>query len=625
VAELGVPGQVEERSGSAVIRVGSGEDQDLDPGLEQGPDAHGARFAGGEDGHLRQPVALELAGGGLDGEQDGVGGGVTVLEAAVVVPADHGVIEDGHRANGRPTLVGASAGLGDGLGHKQLVVHRTPSLAEGPLRTLSTLPYPLAVGWSRLDTFLLGTVVVVAAALRLPGLDHPPGFVFDEIFYAQNACLLAADPDVCGIGEPLSNAHPPLGESLIAAGIAVFGYTEVGWRIASALAGILTVALLYVLAHRLLTAAGYAAAPIGAAAAAGLLAVDFLQLVHSRVAMLDGFLTLFVLLAVLCVVLDRDRARDAPVTGLARWALGRPWRLAAGAALGAATAIKWSGAFAAVVVVMLVVAYEIAARRRDGRSLGAATRLAFREEGVRSAILLGLVPTAVYLASYLSVESGTLIGLPWQEGTFWHGVARHQLALARFYAEQASGHHPYESPAWSWLLLKRPVAYWFSADGVYREVVALGNPVTWWPAAVAFVGLTVAWLRRGAPSSAPEAVMVAGVAATYLPWLLVNANRDNTFLWYILPAVPFLYLGLGLLTARAWSRVPGRVLVGVAGSAILVAFLIYWPLLVAAPLAPEDWRRLMLFTDCDRPGAATVTLPDAITSSGLPPEGWCWI
>ncbi len=95
-------------------------------------DAHGARLAGGEDGHLRQAVALELAGGGLHGEEDGVGGGVAVLEAAVVVPADHGVIEDGHGANGTPTLVGASAGLGDGLGHEQLVVHRTPSLAEGP-------------------------------------------------------------------------------------------------------------------------------------------------------------------------------------------------------------------------------------------------------------------------------------------------------------------------------------------------------------------------------------------------------------------------------------------------------------------------------------------------------------
>jgi dolichyl-phosphate-mannose--protein O-mannosyl transferase len=478
------------------------------------------------------------------------------------------------------------------------------------------------VGWSRLDTLLLGTVVVAAAALRLPGLDHPPGFVFDEIFYAQNACLLVAGPGVCGIAEPLSNAHPPLGQWLIASGIAVFGYTEFGWRIAAAVTGILTVAVLYVLTRRLLTSVGETAAAIGAAAAAALLALDFLQLVHSRVAMLDVFLTLFMLAAMLFVVLDRDRRRDKPSTGLARWALGRPWRLAAGLALGAAVAVKWSGAFAALVMVGFVVASEIAARR-DGRSLGAMIRVAFREEGLRTAFLLGLVPAAVYAASYLGVERGTLIGLPWQEGTFWHGVARHQLALARFYVG-LEGHHPYESPAWSWLLLKRPVAYWFEADGVYREVMALGNPAAWWPAVVAAVGLTVAWLRRAARVFAPEAVVVAGVAATYGPWLAVGATW-NGLIWYILPTVPFLYLGLGLLAARAWGTVQGRVLAGVAGAVIVAAFVFYWPLLVGAPLSPEDWKRRMLFTDCDRPGAPTMTVPDAISSSGLPPDGWCWI
>jgi hypothetical protein len=70
---------------------------------------------------------------------------------------------------------------------------------------------------------------------------------------------------------------------------------------------------------------------------------------------------------------------------------------------------------------------------------------------------------------------------------------------------------------------------------------------------------------------------------------------------------------------------PGRVLAGLAGVVVVVAFLVYWPLLVAAPLSPDDWQRRMLFTDCDRPGAPTMTVPDANTSSGLPPDGWCWI
>ena len=41
-----------------------------------------------------------------------------------------------------------------------------------------------------------------------------------------------------------------------------------------------------------------------------------------------------------------------------------------------------------------------------------------------------------------------------------------------------------ESPPWPWIALKRPVAYYFSAEGgSYREILALGNPLAWWPAA----------------------------------------------------------------------------------------------------------------------------------------------
>ena len=67
------------------------------------------------------------------------------------------------------------------------------------------------------------------------------------------------------------------------------------------------------------------------------------------------------------VVLDRDRRRDR--TDAPWWwrlTLGRPWRLVAGICLGAAAAVKWSGAYVAPAVIGLVVAWEIAERRRRG-------------------------------------------------------------------------------------------------------------------------------------------------------------------------------------------------------------------------------------------------------------------
>lgn len=469
----------------------------------------------------------------------------------------------------------------------------------------------------------LAVVTLGAAAVRLVGLTTPAGLVFDEIFYARNACRFVINTAQCGIDDLVSGAHPPLGNWLIGIGIRLFGYDEFGWRIASAVAGTLTVALLYLLVRRLL--AGHVPAPtatLGATAAAALLAADFLHLVQSRVAMLDSFVTLFVVAAVLCAMLDGGRRRgsrgeDLDARGwLRRLSLGRPWRLAAGLALGAAIAVKWSGAYVAVGVLVLLVAWEVAASHGadEGRSgESSAIGRAVRRELLPSLVLLGIVPVMVYVASYTGRVDG------------FREILEHQLAMLRFHIGLV-GHHPYESAPWSWLLLKRPVAYSF-ADGAggYREVLAIGNPLTWWPGAVALTAVAVRWVRSGAGLARPEFVLVAAALSTYLPWLVLSGSRSQVFIWYLLPTIPFLFGALGLVAALAWRSLAGRIGVGVAATAVAASFVFFYPILTAAPLAPDDWRSRIWFADCSRPGAPTLTLPDDEINQGPPPSGWCWI
>ena len=78
----------------------------------------------------------------------------------------------------------------------------------------------------------------------------------------------------------------------IGAGMALFGAdSSVGWRFATALFGTLAVLLLYVVALTLTRSIGVATA------AAGLMAIDGLAIVLSRVALLDTFVMFFTLLA----------------------------------------------------------------------------------------------------------------------------------------------------------------------------------------------------------------------------------------------------------------------------------------------------------------------------------------
>lgn len=481
----------------------------------------------------------------------------------------------------------------------------------------------------------MAVITLGAAAVRLAGLATPAGFVFDEIFYARNACRFVVDTAQCGIDDLVSGAHPPLGNWLIGIGIRLFGYDEFGWRIASAMAGTLSVALLYLLVRRLLASqVAPTAATVGASAAASLLAIDFLHLLQSRVAMLDSFVTLFVIAAVLFVVLDGHRRRGPRGEDLAapRWlrivSLGRPWRLATGVALGSATAVKWSGGYVAIGLIVLLIAWEVAAARVEGEPpigrLQAFGR-AFRREAAPSLVLLGLIPLVIYVASYAGRVDGSLLALPWREGSAWRAILEHQLAMLRFHTGLA-GDHPYESAPWSWLLLKRPVAYSFSdAGGSFREVLAIGNPLTWWPGAVALAAVTVRWIRSGASIGAPEAVLLAAALSTYLPWLILSGSRSQVFIWYLLPTIPFLYGALGLLAARAWSSVSGRVATAVAAMAVAASFAFFFPLLTAGSLTPDGWRSRIWFSDCARPGAPTLRLPDDEISKGPPPSGWCWI
>jgi dolichyl-phosphate-mannose-protein mannosyltransferase len=478
----------------------------------------------------------------------------------------------------------------------------------------------------------MAVVAVGAAAVRLAGLTTPAGLVFDEIFYARNACRFVIDTVQCGIDDLVSGAHPPLGNWLIGIGIRLFGYDEFGWRITSAVAGTLSVVLLYVLVRRLL--AGHipaSAATVGATAAAALLATDFLDLVQSRVAMLDSFVTMLVLAVVLFVTLDGGRRRGprgedlgAP-SWLRRLSLGRPWRLAAGLALGSAVAVKWSGGYVALGLVALLIAWEVAApaARDDERPSG--WRAAFRREVFPSLILLGVVPVLVYLASYIGRVDGDLIALPWREGSAWRGILEHQLAMLRFHLGLA-GDHPYESAPWSWIVLKRPVAYSFaSSAGAYREVLAIGNPLTWWPGAIALVAAGLRWIRARGRLHRPELVLLVAALSTYLPWLVLSGSRSQVFIWYLLPTIPFVYGALGLWAALAWSSLAGRITVGVAALAVAASFAFFYPILTAAPLTPDAWRSRIWFTDCHRPGAPTLTVPNDEIDRGPPPKGWCWI
>lgn len=502
---------------------------------------------------------------------------------------------------------------------------------------------PIAPARRRLWEFAgPAAVTLVAALLRFVGLWHPHAFVFDETYYVKdawsllhlgfegkwpddaNARFLAGDTMIF-TSDPSFVVHPPLGKWFIAFGMAVFGADSgFGWRFATALVGTLTVLLLIVVARKMTGSLAWSLV------AGGLFALDGLGIVLSRVALLDGFLTFFVLLAFWFLLLDRDRtagrlpewfehAGDQTVWGPVLWR--RPWVIAAGLALGAACAVKWSAIWVIAAFGIWLVVTDAFARRRAGVIAWPASA-ALRQGPVAFALL---VPPA--LIAYLVSWSGwfaTSGGYDRQSDpnplvALWNF---HKAAYG-FHVGLTTG-HSYASPAWQWPLLMRPTAmYWnlrgegvegcTMPSGCAEAITSIPNPLTWYAGMVAIVLIIVAYImrvRHGAFRDGRISLLLTALAALYLPWL---AFPERTiFQFYTVALMPFVVLTLviglrfiaqpdslapGLVVEReadAEGVVPGRrarlwVVIGILIAIALVAA--FWlPLWTGIPVPYEFWR-----------------------------------
>ncbi|WP_309065735.1 dolichyl-phosphate-mannose--protein mannosyltransferase [Microbacterium sp.] len=462
-------------------------------------------------------------------------------------------------------------------------------------------------------------LTLLAAVLRLVNLGHPHEIMFDETYYVKDAWSLwtfgyeakwdegadaaLARGDASGLSrEAAYVVHPPLGKWVIALGMALTGPgSSVGWRLGVAVLGSLTVLLVYLVALRLTRSRALAAI------AGGLLAIDGLGIVMSRIGLLDGILTFFILLGFLFVLHDRERtlplldaATGERMTGPVLWA--RPWLVAAGVALGAASAVKWSGLYALAVVGLYTVVTDALARRRAGVVLWP-TDAALRQ-GPASFLLLVGPALLTYLVSWTGwlVTSGgydrasdpnPLIAL-WKY---------HESILA-FHVGLVSGHR-YESPAWQWPLLLRPTAIWVSddpapcgTDHCIAVISSVPNPLIWYGGVAATLFLLFRVLRAlldGTPVPSMVSFPLVGLLATYVPWLFVP--HRTIFQFYTVVMVPFLLLALvvalrslaGAPDAPLHRRQAGQRTIAVCLVVVVLVSAFYYPVWTGMSVPYSFW------------------------------------
>lgn len=479
----------------------------------------------------------------------------------------------------------------------------------------------------------------LALVLRLWGLGTVDELIFDETYYVKDGYALTQEgvemswPDdhdpVFESGEVDTYestgsyvVHPPLGKWLIGAGMMVLGPdTPWGWRLSTAVFGSVAVLMLTLIGRRL-----FRSTTVGLIAGL-LLAIDGLHIVHSRTSLLDPFLMFFVLAAFGALLIDRDRFREHLALRSAQLllaaepppALGisgglRPWRLLAGALLGMACAVKWSGLYALAVFGIMTVLWDWWARRTAAQKnwlLGGLVKDAIPAffATVGTALVVYIASWAGWFASsvgynrHLAADQGSATG---------NGIVDSLLSLWLYHRQAYEFHigldseHPYEANPLGWPLMLRPTnfyyrSYEYGENGCEvakcaSHILSVGNPAIWWLGTLAvLITLVIAIVRFDGRAWAA----LAGIAAGYLPWLMYMDRTIFTFYavvfepWLILCLAYVLGLIIGPADADKERRLAGGLFAGSLLVLIVLVSAFFWPIWTGEVIDLEQWRYRM--------------------------------
>lgn len=425
---------------------------------------------------------------------------------------------------------------------------------------------------------------------------------FDEIYHARTGYEHAHSLYT------YETTHPPLGKVFMSLCIRLMGMTPFAWRFAGALTGVLMLPAMYLLSKQLLSRTRWAAL------CTLLLAADCMHYTQTRIATIDSFPVLFMMVMFLFMA----RWMKMSFYRQKLWQTLVPLAFS-GIFMGLAIASKWIGCYGAVGLAVLFFARffglwkqsRYAAAHRDEDPVFARVARSFARCGAITigacVIFFVIVPVVIYVLSYIPYLSA-YGEVKWNMRTF-ERIWDAQVLMFEYHSGLEATHF-FSSPWYEWPLIIKPMWYYsadYPAPGMVSTIMAFGNPAVWWTglAGILFVlGYSVyrhalpalgVIPGRDDPYDRALPVIAVGFLSAYLPWVLVSRL---TFIYHYFASVPFIILATAqaLRYLERHSRRASHGLAALLCAAAVILFIAFYPLASGLEV-PRAWCDAMNWFD----------------------------
>ena len=401
------------------------------------------------------------------------------------------------------------------------------------------------------------------------------GSYFDEIYHARTAY-----ENVHRI-EPTETSHPPLGKLFIALGTQIFGMTPFGWRFMGNLFGIFMIFAIYLLARRITKK------PWFAFIAAFLLTFDFMHFTQTRIATIDSYPVVFILLSYYFMYCFY--AGNYQKTGLRQPLLAL---LGSGIFFGLACAAKWTGIYSGFGLAAIFFVH-MAGRLREylqAKKQGGAAEKAVAAYGKQTAVILLccvgffiVIPCAIYFASYIPFHF--IEGHPY---TF-REILDYQKNMFSYHNKLQQS-HPYASMWYTWPIMYKPMWYYYQdlGAGQISTISCFGNPAVWWVGLVTFFATLFTALKK---RDGKAWFLVLALLSQIVPWMPIPRVL---FIYHYFASTPFLMIMTAYTLQNIYTDIETdaarrRFYVGAGAylGVVLLLFILFYPVISGMPVAKD--------------------------------------